>query len=203
MVPSRLRLRRVFGPLVRGLARGCVWLRLSPTAVSVLGGLVSVVAVAVLVWWHGYVVFGVLVFITGLLDGVDGAVARLTGRASAVGGFWDSVIDRGVDVVLVGAFLWVPNPLPFLEPFWVWVFFTISGVVLVSYVRSRGEAAGVSDPDVGLAARSERLFILVIANLLWVVHPWSPVCGVVLVGLLAHLTVAYRVVVYRRQLQQL
>jgi phosphatidylglycerophosphate synthase len=164
---------------------------------------VAVFAVGVLIWWQNYVLFGVLVFLAGLLDGVDGAVARLTGRASALGGFWDSVLDRGVDVVLVLAFLWVPNPVPLLDPFWMWVFITITGVLLVSYVRSRGETAGVSDSDVGFAARSERLFILVVANLLWVVHPWSPVCGVVLVGVLAHLTVVYRVVVYRRQLQQL
>ncbi|MDO8055613.1 MAG: hypothetical protein Q6361_02025, partial [Candidatus Hermodarchaeota archaeon] len=97
-------------------------------------------------------------------------------------------------------FLWVVNPWPALGPSWWWVFMAISGCVLVSYARSRAQAAGVTDTDVGLAARSERLFILVVTSWLVVVNPACPFGGVLLVAVLSHLTVAYRVWYYRREL---
>ena len=43
--------------------------------------------------------------LAGLLDNVDGAVAVLTGRATAWGAVLDAVADRVGDLALVGALL--------------------------------------------------------------------------------------------------
>ncbi len=142
-------------------------------------------------------------FCAGLLDGVDGEVARQTKQMSATGGFLDSMLDRLVDVIVLFPFLWLPNPLPHLGPTVWWVALAITGSLLVSYARSRAQAAGVADTDVGLAARSERLFILVATSLLVVVYPAFPYLGLLLIALLSHLTVIYRVLNYRRQLQMM
>jgi phosphatidylglycerophosphate synthase len=152
-----------------------------------------------LFWWT--LVYGVLVFIAGLLDGVDGEVARQTNQVSLRGGFLDSMLDRVADVTVLLPFLWLPNPFPQWGPSWWWVTMAGIGVILVSYARSRAQAAGVTDTDVGLAARSERLFILVVASCITVLYPPMLYLGLLLVTILSHLTVAYRVLYYRRQLQ--
>ncbi len=200
-MPSRFRLRRVFGPLVRIVARGFIRLGISPNVISVLAFFLGLCATILLLLFHWYVIYGLLVFCAGLLDGVDGEVARLTKQMSVTGGFLDSMLDRVVDVIVLFPFLWLPNPLPQFGPTVWWVALAITGSLLVSYARSRAQAAGVTDTDVGLAARSERLFILVVTSLLVVVYPAFPYLGLLLVAFLSHLTVMYRVLYYRRQLQ--
>ncbi|MFX1509826.1 MAG: CDP-alcohol phosphatidyltransferase family protein [Promethearchaeota archaeon] len=202
-MPSRFRLRRVFGPLVRLMARGCIRLRLSPNAVSVLAFFFACLAALLLTLYHWMVVYGILVFIAGVFDGVDGEVARQTNRVTLAGGFLDSLLDRIADVVVLLPFLWLPNPFPQWGPSWWWVTATITGVLLVSYTRSRAQAAGVTDTDVGLAARSERLFLLVLTSLFAFLHPPLQYIGLVLVAILSHLTVVYRVVYYRGQLRKM
>lgn len=201
IMPSPYRLRRVFGPLVRVIARGFIRLRISPNAISILTFFVASLSAVLLTLYQWYFVYGLLVFCAGLLDGVDGEVARQTQRATLAGGFLDSMLDRIADVVILFPFLFLPNPFPQWGPRWWWVTVAISGSLLVSYARSRAQAAGVKDTDVGIAARSERLFILVVTSLLVVVHPAFPYIGLLLIAILSHLTVVYRVLYYRRQLQ--
>ncbi len=203
MMPSAWRLRRVFGPLVRLIARGCIRIGLTPNTISAIAFFVAVLATCLLIVYQLFILYGLLVFVAGLLDGVDGEVARRTQRVSLTGGFIDSLLDRLADIAVLLPFLWIPSPLPQLGASWGWVIAAVTGSVLVSYVRSRAQASGVFDLDVGLAARSERLFILVVTSLLIIVHPALPYLGVILVAVLSHLTVLYRVLHYRRQLQEL
>ena len=203
MMPSRLRLRRVFGPIVRWLAGGFIRVQMTPNAISGLAFFLATCAAVVLIFFQWYLIFGGLVFLAGLLDGVDGEVARRTQSASRRGGFLDSMFDRVADVVVLLPFAWMVNPWPILGPSWWWVFIAITGCVLVSYARSRAQAAGATDTDVGLAARSERLFILVIASWFVLVHPACPFIGVLVIAVISHLTVVYRVWYYWRELQRM
>jgi CDP-diacylglycerol--glycerol-3-phosphate 3-phosphatidyltransferase len=189
----------VFGPLVRLLAHGFIRLRISANWISGLAFFFACLAVLLLTVYHWVIAYGLLVFVTGLLDGVDGEVARQTDRASPAGGFLDSVLDRLADVVVLLPFLWLPNPFPQWGPSWWWVTTALIGVILVSYARSRAQAAGVTDTDVGLAARSERLFILVVASFLAYLYPPLLYLGLVGVAILSHLTVVYRILYYHRQ----
>jgi phosphatidylglycerophosphate synthase len=168
--------------------------------ISGLAFFFACLAALLLALYQWVLAYGLLVFIAGVLDGVDGEVARSTDRASLAGGFLDSMLDRIADVVVLLPFLWLPTPFPQLGPSWWWVAIALVGVILVSYARSRAQAAGVTDTDVGLAARSERLFILVVSSLLAVLYPPLLHLGLILVAILSHLTVVYRILYYRRQL---
>ncbi|MFX1562615.1 MAG: CDP-alcohol phosphatidyltransferase family protein [Promethearchaeota archaeon] len=200
-MPSRYRLRRIFGPPIRWAARGFIALGLSPNTISLLAFLIAVLAALTLIFFQCFLLYALFVFIAGFLDGVDGEVARRTNRASPVGGYLDSILDRLADTVILLPFLWIAPPLPYLGPAWIWVFTAIAGCILVSYTRSRAIAAGATDTDVGLAARSERLFLLVITSLLYILHPWSPYLGLILFSLICHLTVIYRTIYYHHQLK--
>ncbi len=90
--PSGVLLLRPWLLGVRALARPLVALRVAPDAVTLAGGLV---AVAVPVLARRAPAAAVLcVVASGVLDALDGEVARASGRVSAHGRALDSAVDR-------------------------------------------------------------------------------------------------------------
>ena len=63
------------------------------TAVAVLIGAAACAAYATQLWWAG----GLLAQFSSVFAGVDGEIARRTGRASGYGDFFDTVTDRLVE----------------------------------------------------------------------------------------------------------
>ena len=166
----------------------------SITYVSLLFALVAFISLPLtqLQW-----LFGILVFITGVLDGVDGAVARLNNSSSRSGGFTDSVIDKVAETfILAGIALAFPNTILFGLSVSMWVLFAIFGWLMTSYTRARAEGLGVTDLDIGLGGRSERLLTLVIFSLIGLVL-W----GLVVVTIMGLCTAAYRLYHYKNQIQ--
>jgi len=152
-----------------------------------------------------------LLLLSGFVDALDGAVARVTGKTSAFGGVLDSICDRYSDaIVLFGVILggWVSA---------FWGIIAIVGSLLVSYARARAEAAGVTQLGVGIAERPERLIILMVVTLLQylaiiVIFFVPPVFygldnwiayGVVLIAILAHVTVVQRTIAAYRGLSKM
>jgi archaetidylinositol phosphate synthase len=140
--------------------------------------------------------FGILIFLSGLFDGVDGAVARLQNLTSDAGAFTDSVIDKISEVLILGSLaVEYPNIIFLGLPVSLWVLFAITGWLLTSYTRARATSLGISDLDVGIGGRSERLFTLVVFSvidmLLW---------GLIIVALMGLFTAGYRYYHYNAQL---
>ena len=67
---------------------------------------------------------------------------------------------------------------------------------MTSYTRARAEGLGVTDLDIGLGGRSERLLTLVIFSLFGLVL-W----GLVVVTIMGLCTAAYRLHHYKNQIQ--
>jgi archaetidylinositol phosphate synthase len=130
---------------------------------------------------------GALVLISGLLDAVDGVLARSTGKVSAFGGFLDSISDRYSDAVVLSALILGGLCQP------AWGLAAIVGSLMVSYARARAEASGVGMAAVGLAERAERMLILAIATFAAIFRLELLGWGVALLAVLAHLTVLQRV----------
>jgi phosphatidylglycerophosphate synthase len=88
--------------------------RVPPTRVTAVGllGAVAIGAVAAL-GGRWALLAAVLVVVVALLDGVDGAVAELTGSATAWGSVMDQLVDRVGDLSMIAG-LWAlgaPGPL--------------------------------------------------------------------------------------------
>ena len=142
--------------------------------------------------------FGILVFITGLLDGVDGAVARLNDSSSRSGGFTDSVIDKVAEtLILAGIALAFPTATVIGLSTTMWALIAVFGWLMTSYTRARAEGLGVTDLDIGLGGRSERLLTLVIFSLFG-----FALLGLIVVALMGLCTAAYRLFHYKNQIQQ-
>lgn len=91
---------------------------------------------------------GVSLFaLSGLLDLVDGAVARHRGETSALGAFLDGSLDRFVDFLLLFSYFWIALELPWLGvgP-WLALalFFVLMPTFEVAYANHR---RAVDDPE--------------------------------------------------------
>ncbi|MGD0687230.1 MAG: phosphatidylinositol phosphate synthase, partial [Streptosporangiaceae bacterium] len=95
-------------------------------------------------------------------DMLDGALARVKGTSGAWGAFLDSTLDRVADASIFGgiaAWLVLGGHATLLAGVAV---FCLAAGMLVSYAKARAEGLGVRC-DVGIAERSERLVIALVA----------------------------------------
>jgi len=147
----------------------------------------------ILFFWLGAVLF----VVGSLLDILDGALARTSGKGTPFGAFLDSTTDRVSEAFMLGAIALVFTR----DHDMVGVGLTvaaISGSFLVSYTRARAEALGLRG-DVGIGSRAERVVVITAGLVLapWGVLPWA-------IGLLtatAWFTVIQRILFVRRQLR--
>jgi phosphatidylglycerophosphate synthase len=110
-----------------------------PDVVTVLGLLVAGGAAALGRAGGGWLYLAaLLVVLSGLLDGLDGAVAVLTDRASAFGYVLDSLVDRCSDLLYLVTLWWVGAP----PAVCVW-----GGALtlLQEYLRAKAAAGGMTE----------------------------------------------------------
>lgn len=149
-------------------------LRFTPTAVTLLGFGMTVVA-AVLVGF-GWLLAGGIVFLAGSgLDLLDGALARLTGTVSPFGALLDSVFDRlGEAALFLGLAIYALRA-DFSDErklfFVIVLFLALIFSQGVSYLRARGEGLGAFT-RAGVMTRPERVvllaFGLLIDQIVWI-----------------------------------
>ncbi len=158
-------LRNRFDPIIEKVGRGFASLGFGPSFWTWVGLGLSIISAimfslhspAIGVDWYTATFLGSLFLLfAGFFDVVDGAVARVTKRTSALGGYLDSVLDKVSEIIifigiLIGSFT---NP--------VLVLVALSLSMLVSYTRARGEGLGVDLKGKGIAERAERILIVVI-----------------------------------------
>jgi archaetidylinositol phosphate synthase len=163
---------------------------LSPNSLTFIGFLLALAA-GTLYWgglsgweWIG----AILVLLIGsFFDAVDGAMARKYAKVSKFGGVLDSVLDRIGEIALYAGLLAGSLVQPWIG---IWA---LSAALMVSYVRARVSAEGVTLKGVGIAERPERLLILIVATLFWPLSHDILAGGVLLIAILSSITVVSRV----------
>jgi CDP-diacylglycerol--glycerol-3-phosphate 3-phosphatidyltransferase len=166
-------------------------------------GVTLCLAAAVLVWFerdHELLFFwlGAAVFIVGsVLDILDGALARVTGRSTPFGAFVDSTTDRIGEAAMLGS-IGLVLARDGNEVALGFAFAAVAGSFLVSYARARAEALGLRG-DVGLSSRAERVVIISAGLILapWGFLPWS----IYILTASAWITVLQRILSVRAQLR--
>ena len=147
---------RVVDPVAVFLLR----IGITPNGMTFFGSL-GTSAMALWLWPQGeyfWGTMGVIAFIFS--DLLDGTMARISKKSSQWGAFFDSTIDRVVDVALIGALLL--SLLKTDDRLALVAFAALIGGFLVSYVKARAQALGL-ECDGGFAERAERVIILLTA----------------------------------------
>ena len=147
---------RVVDPVAVFLLR----IGITPNGMTFFGSL-GTSAMALWLWPPGeyfWGTMGVIAFIFS--DLLDGTMARISKKSSQWGAFFDSTIDRVVDVALIGALLL--SLLKTDDRLALVAFAALIGGFLVSYVKARAQALSL-ECDGGFAERAERVIILLTA----------------------------------------
>lgn len=99
-----------------------------------------------------------LVILAALPDLLDGAVAKAGNTASQRGAFFDSVIDRVTDALLLGGVAWylASNDSAHMS---VLPFAVMAVSAIISYERAKAESLGLQAKG-GLMERAERIILL-------------------------------------------
>ncbi len=136
------------------IERIALFLKLTPNFFTTLGFVICFLSG--LAFYYGRLgIAGWCVILGGTCDMFDGRIARITGKSTAGGAFYDSVMDRfGELASLVGLALYYRHH-------WMLVFvlLAIVGSMMVSYARARGQSVGV-DCKEGVMQRPERIVYL-------------------------------------------
>jgi CDP-diacylglycerol--glycerol-3-phosphate 3-phosphatidyltransferase len=186
--------KRILDTIVRALARSPI----SPNALTFAGLLINI-GCAVLYGYGRFFAAGLLLIFANLFDILDGQVARLRGRVTRFGAFFDSVIDRYSDIVVfVGIMLFYARSTDHHSPVLVGLTgAALVGSVLISYCRARAESLDITC-KVGFLERPERVVLLIIGSLTEIGPPSNPFLHKMpqvlwVLAVLSHWTVVHRV----------
>ncbi|MES2124052.1 MAG: CDP-alcohol phosphatidyltransferase family protein [Gemmatimonadota bacterium] len=141
-------------PVVGVLLRAGV----TPNALTTVGAVI-ILASAVAYGTGAIQLGGVLLLVSGMVDTLDGQVARASKQATKFGAFYDSTLDRvgdGSTFIGIAAYLARAPEVRWREFAVIACMLGILSTSLVSYMRARAEGLGLSG-KVGMVQRAERI----------------------------------------------
>lgn len=151
---------------------------------------------------------GWIMVASGILDGLDGRLARETNQVTRSGAYLDSTLDRYCDgLFLVGIAVYFRDDVMML----IITILTIIGAEVVSYSKSKGEGMG-ADTNVGLMQRPERFvllgltsvfhpFIMVIFSWYGITKEYPMIIMMILMCILTNYTAAVRIITIFREIR--
>jgi phosphatidylglycerophosphate synthase len=101
-----------------------------------------------------------MVFLTAVLDALDGIVARKRDLSSKRGDLVDHTLDRVADIIIIGGIALgavVQTEIGFGA---------IIGVLMLSYMGTQAQAVGAGREYAGLLGRADRLIVLILVPII-------------------------------------
>ena len=178
----------VYRKFSRPIARFLAKFNVNPTLITFIAtfvGLFSGYLIAIGEIYKGVVVL----FVSQILDCVDGDLARITNRVTKIGGFLDRVFDRFVDAAIIMGIIALSPP-----DLWLVGTLAIVGSFGVSMSRAMAEAEGAVC-KVGIGGRDTRLAIIMIGLILNYYF-----ATLLIVAILGFITTIHRIVHTLKQL---
>ncbi len=174
--------------IIRVLAFPFLKLNTPPNFITLLGLLLSLVALALVNIDSVFTLYAILFLVlSSIMDSVDGYIAREKGRKTSFGAFLDSTVDRVEDFVAI----LVSHRIGVVD-FYILLILLI-GAYLVSYTRARAEALGITMNGVGIAERGERLILLYVAIILYFFSRTASLGVIYFLILLTYVTILQRI----------
>lgn len=146
---------------------------ITPNTISWLSGIVGGLGVGYFILQKANIIAVTLIAFSGILDCLDGDLARARGVASKEGSILDSVLDRYVDFSILGALI-LASPETYLVP----GLFALLGTTMVPYVRAKTESQGkISVSSIG--DRTTRTLLLILGLLTGQILPLLIILGII------------------------
>jgi archaetidylinositol phosphate synthase len=159
-----------FDPLVRCAIR---W-KITPNVLTIAALLASLAA-GILFFFQMTLWAILAVAVNAFCDAMDGAVAREMKSQSLRGDFLDHAVDRYADIfIITGIFAsgLVPWPIGVLA---------LTGVLMSSYLGTQAQAVGVGRVYAGVLGRADRLVLIMVVGIAFILFP-ATIFGLNLLG---------------------
>ncbi|MCK4607317.1 MAG: CDP-alcohol phosphatidyltransferase family protein, partial [candidate division Zixibacteria bacterium] len=189
-------------PISRRISEIAVRTPISPNGISMIGFAISVVG-AVMFSLGGHVwtiLAGLVIQLASIVDGCDGEIARLRFQSSKFGGWFDTILDRYADTVVVAGVAfgyWLTHPHPAV---WLGAIFALTGFILASYTKKEFVIRYRSVPPGGLFGRLIKRDLRIFAIMLGAIAN-LPYEIMLLVGLLSHAGIGWMLLKGHRQMR--
>ncbi len=156
--------------------------------------LIVVIAAAWFIVNLNFITAAILIGLSVFLDVVDGAVARQTGKVSASGGYFDTIVDRYIEAVIIFALLFVELP-NFLIESKLWLFAYFFGSFMTTYVKACAKEKDLIEKELvgGFLGRAERMIFLILGMLLTTFSLNYLVYIIAMLAVLSNLSVLHRI----------
>lgn len=184
-------MRPIIDPITSGTGRALARAHVSPNGLTATGLAMTLACAALIGAGHSRAA-GILLIPSVIIDVLDGALARATGRVTAWGGFLDSVSDRVGDGALLAGVAWAASrddDSRLLAAALVAMVLSF----LVPYARAKAEGLGYQTAS-GPGERPERAVIMILGLLSGLVE-----AAVWLIALLTAITFVARCLSVKRQ----
>ena len=147
-------------------ARGFKALGFTPNGLTIFGFILGILTCLLFAWNRNAVLFGILMPIWGMLDVVDGTLARLTNQCTKFGSYLDAMCDRLYEAAAMLAAAYVSGH-------WALAFLVMTASFMISYAKARAAmevtVSNTEWPD--LIERFERSVIFIGGVILWGIFP--------------------------------
>lgn len=154
---------RIVDPLIQLFIR----IGITPNMITTLGLILNIGVAGIFLWGaefgerndHRYVFWaGIVILVAGLMDMLDGRLARVGKMDNDYGALYDSVLDRYSELFMfLGIIYYLVSHDYFLSS--VFAFIALIGSIMVSYTRARAEGLGIN-ASVGIMQRPERILLV-------------------------------------------
>ena len=212
----KLKTRGAYKKLMAPIGRIIGKTGISPNGITMIAGVVAITGGTMYAlqghitsfnhWWA--IGFAVM-FVAGLIDVLDGSVARATGKTTKFGTVLDPVMDRFAEFCFLFGFAIGNYTFAPLDAYWSWVTvipvgawcaFCFAGMMFASYSRARGESvADITVESVGIMERREKLALLFLGNILYIWFPVALIISIILVGIFSFITTIQRMLYIRKE----
>lgn len=169
---------------------------ISPNLITFFGTAISLFA-GILFYLEKTFLAGFSVILSGLMDIIDGQVAKISKKETKFGGVFDSTLDRYSELfIYIGISLLFFKKGDALTSFVAII--ALLGSMLVSYVKARAEGAGILLKS-GLFQRAER-FVLISAGGILGVEILK--VFMYIIALVSHITAIQRLIMAKKYVKE-
>lgn len=154
------KIKGLFNKIVDPLINALVWLKITPNMVTI-SALFFVAVTVYFIIQKNTIAIGLMLFVTAIIDALDGAVANKVG-STKFGDFFDATIDRLVEGIVYVAIAYA------YPEYYLICFVALLFSYMTSYVAARAEVwtVGIKMKYLGIGGRAGRLTILIVSFLL-------------------------------------
>jgi phosphatidylglycerophosphate synthase len=145
--------------------------------------------------FRNFVLALIFFLISAILDFIDGAVARYSGKVTKAGAYLDTISDRFVEGLIFLGLLSLPLPKFIFEAKY-WIFLAFFGSLMTTYAKAAAKEKELVAQELkkGLFGRGERMILISITIFLGIFNQNLMIYPIFLLAIFSNLTAIQRII---------